>query len=117
MAINFSEPPVQPYQAGDTITLGRCCVSGFISGGGKDLIFTVYLDRPVIATGATFSGTISIRGSTGQYAVQSYKYSTAKILSISSAGIGFTGSPSWTNQPTNNTSLSVDILSATITLS
>ena len=69
MAINFSEPAVQPYQAGDTITLGRCCVSGYISGGGKDLIFTVPLDRPVIATGAAFSGKINIRDNSGQYAV------------------------------------------------
>lgn len=32
MAINFSELPIQPYKAGDTITLGRCCVSGYVSG-------------------------------------------------------------------------------------
>ena len=108
---------VQPYQAGDTITLGRCCVSGFISGGGKDLIFTVPLDRPAIATGATFSGEINVRGSSGEYAVRNYQYSTAQILSISSAGIAFTGSPTWTNQPTNNIALSVDIKNGTITLS
>ena len=117
MAINFSEPAVQPYQAGETITLGRCCVSGYISGGGKDLIFTVPLDRPAIATGATFSGEINVRGSSGEYAVRNYQYSTAQILSISSAGIAFTGSPTWTNQPTNNIALSVDIKNGTITLS
>ena len=108
---------VQPYQAGDTITLGRCCVSGYVSGGGKDLIFTVSLDRPVIATGATFSGKINVRGSSGEYAVRNYQYSTAQILSISSAGIAFIGSPTWTNQPTNNIALSIDIVSGTITLS
>lgn len=108
---------VQPYKAGDTIKITRCCASGFVSGGGASLAFTIPLDRPVIAAGATFSGKISIRGSSGQYAVQNYQFSVPEASGITSAGITFTGDPTWTNQPTNNIALSVDIRNGTITLS
>lgn len=105
------------YQAGDTITLARCCASGFVSGGGASLDFTIPLDRPVVATKATFSGKINVRGNSGQYAVQNYQFTSTGVLSISNTGITFMGNPTWTNQPTNNTVLSVDIVSGTITLS
>lgn len=111
------EEKVAKYRAGDKITLGRCCVSGFVSGGGDTLIFTVPIFKPVNATSASFSGTVSVRGITGQYAVQGYALSTAKIYSISAAGITFQVDPVWTNAPTNNIAVSVDILDATITLS
>ena len=117
MAINFSEPSVQPYQAGDTITLNYSAMVAYVTGGGTDLNFQIPLDRPVNARAAAFSGQINVRMSTGQYALNNITIQSTDSA-IGPSGIKFTLKPSWNNAPTNNVVLVVQIYNgATITLS
>lgn len=117
MAINFSEPPVQPYKAGDTITLNHSVAVAYVTAGGTELNFHIPLDRPVNATAAAFSGQINVRMSTGQYALNNITIQSTDSA-IGPAGVKFTFKPSWNNAPANNVVLVVQVYAgATITLS
>lgn len=108
---------VQPYQAGDTITLNYSAMVAYVTGGGTDLNFQIPLDRPVNARAAAFSGQINVRMSTGQYALNNITIQSTDSA-IGPSGIKFTLKPSWNNAPTNNVVLVVQIYNgATITLS
>lgn len=108
---------VQPYKAGDTITLNHSAVVAYVTAGGTDLSFQIPLDRPVNATAAAFSGQINVRMSTGQYALNSITIQSTDGA-IGPSGIKFTLKPSWNNAPANNVVLAVQIYNgATITLS
>ena len=56
------------YEAGDTITFDNyvACWAGFVTTAGKEAIFTIPLSKPILATGATISGTVICR-SNGNY--------------------------------------------------
>mgnify|MGYP004522840475 CR=1 FL=1 len=108
---------VQPYQAGDTITLNHSAVVAYVTGGGADLNFQIPLDKPVNATAAAFSGQINVRMSTGQYALNNITVQSTDSA-IGPSGVKFTFKPSWDNTPTNNIVLVVQVYAgATITLS
>ena len=52
------------YEAGDTINLisldANC--AGFLSDGNKDIVFTIPLHKPIMATGAKVEGSVIFRG-------------------------------------------------------
>lgn len=56
------------YEAGDTITFSNysACWAGFVTSAGKEATFTIPLSKPILATGATISGTVICR-SNGNY--------------------------------------------------
>lgn len=56
------------YEAGDTITFSAyaACWAGFVTSAGKEATFTIPLSKPILATGATVSGTVICR-SNGNY--------------------------------------------------
>ena len=56
------------YEAGDTITFSDygACWAGFVTSAGKEATFTIPLSKPILATGATISGTVICR-SNGNY--------------------------------------------------
>lgn len=108
---------VQPYQAGDTITLNHSAVAAYVTGGGADLNFQIPLDKPVNAAAAAFSGQINVRMSTGQYALNNITIQSTDSA-IGPSGVKFTFKPSWNNAPANNVVLVVQVYAgATITLS
>lgn len=108
---------VQPYQAGDTITLNHSAVAAYVTGGGADLNFQIPLDKPVNAAAAAFSGQINVRMSTGQYALNNITIQSTDSA-IGPSGVKFTFKPSWDNAPANNVVLVVQVYAgATITLS
>lgn len=108
---------VQPYQAGDTITLNHCVAAAYVTAAGAELNFQIPLDKPVNAAAAAFSGQINVRMPTGQYALNNITIQSTDSA-IGPSGIKFTLKPSWNNAPTNNVVLVVQIYNgATITLS
>ena len=108
---------VQPYQAGDTITLNHSAMVAYVTAGGTELNFQIPLDRPVNATAAAFSGQINVRMSTGQYALNNITIQSTDSA-IGPSGVKFTFKPNWNNAPANNVVLVVQIYNgATITLS
>lgn len=108
---------VQPYQAGDTITLNHSAAVAYVTGGGADLNFQIPLDKPVNATAAAFSGQINVRMSTGQYALNNITIQSTDSA-IGPSGVKFAFKPSWDNAPANNVVLVVQVYAgATITLS
>lgn len=108
---------VQPYQAGDTITLNHSVAVAYVTGVGTDLNFQIPLDRPVNATAAAFSGQINVRMSTGQYALNNITIQSTDSA-IGPSGVKFTFKPNWNNAPANNVVLVVQVYAgATITLS
>lgn len=66
MAINFSEPPVQPYKAGDSFTISSFAFNGFLTGANKSIRFCIPLCKPVAASAASITGGGRIRQN-GEY--------------------------------------------------
>lgn len=120
MAINFSESPVQPYQAGDSLSFtGYDSFSAFVSGGGVNLFVSIPLSKPCTATDFSVSGIVNARDSDG-YILNTFAVSDSVLQykSVDASGLHFAIVPgSWSRQPKNNIACSMQPQSITITLS
>lgn len=113
MAINFSEPPVQPYQAGDTISYGSAMLAGRATTANVQV--TIPLSRPCTATSAEISATAAIRDASGNLLANNASVSTA-ATPVANA-ITVTIPITYDTPPTNYMLVSVLLTNLTITLS
>lgn len=113
MAINFSEPPVQPYQAGETISYGSAMLAGRATATNVQV--TIPLSRPCTATSAAISGTAAIRDASGNLLASNASVSTAATPGANA--ITATIPVTYGTQPTNYMLVSVLLTKLTITLS
>lgn len=76
MAINFSEPPVQPYKAGDKYTIYTFSVATRASSSDANSVTVcIPIPKPSEAKGITAYGTITVRGADGSALATSVSFS------------------------------------------
>ena len=61
MDIKFEQPPVMPYQAGDSFTITNGVFNGFITASNTLMRFCIPLCKPVAASTANVTGVGKIR--------------------------------------------------------
>lgn len=113
MSIKFEQPPVMPYQAGDTISYGSAMLAGRATTANVQV--TIPLSRPCTATTAEISGRCTIRGADATTLASNVGFSAT--ATVSENAITATIPITYDTPPTNYTLVSVLLTSMTITLS
>lgn len=106
-----------PYKTGDTISISYVGVSGVVTNGKNDIVFTLPLPKIVGYTGtATISGSFTVRDN-GTYLYQgTIKNFTTNSFNLNDYNLVVAATAGWITTPTtNNVSISVVIENATIT--
>ena len=101
---------VQPYQAGDTVSLNDYdFYAGVVTTSATELYFSIPLAKPVFANNAEISGMYNVRGSTSEYYIANKQFPAASTMSVTITPVGLSVkfSPKWDTQPKNNISVTV----------
>lgn len=83
-------PVTTAYKSGDSISLEGFIAGGFITSSSTTIFFFIPLNKPIVATTATLSGNISVRSSTGSYAVNNQSVSSVGTVTTSIRDSGIT---------------------------
>lgn len=101
---------VQPYQAGDTVSLNDYdFYAGVVTTSATELYFSIPLAKPVFANNAEISGMYNVRGPASEYYIANKQFPAASTMSVTITPVGLSVkfSPEWDTQPKNNISVTV----------
>ena len=100
---------IRPYMAGDVVDLTGFTTGGFVTSGATGLFFFIPVNRPIQASTASLSGTVSLRTTSGTYAASNVSITSLGTITISlrDTGVYVNVNASSAFSATNNTPIAV----------